>query len=149
LPPKSLYRGDNLQFFIDQGTLNTPAQELVPQRVGLVVIQHHRSHDQFSRHPKFVLGYLNLSGIYNARKTEGSPGDRKGFTANCIVHDLVAGHQFERIGPVIAVDRKSNHPFVWVHLTKSSDLVTKLRLQDGRNPVSAQYVDYLQVQRSV
>ena len=92
-----------------------------------------------------MLGSLNLSGIYNARKAEGSPRDRNRCTANCVVNDLVAGQQFEGIGPVIAVNRKADHPLFWIHLTQGSHLVAELRLQDGRYPVTTQNIDNLQI----
>ena len=86
-----------------------------------------------------------VSGIYNARKAERSPGDGDGDTPNSVVDYFMAAQQIEGIGPVIAVDGQTDDPFVCLHLGGGNLGAKKLGVENGRNTVLAKHGDYLKV----
>ena len=88
-----------------------------------------------------------VSGIYNARKAEGSPGDGDGDTTNRVIDYLMAAEQVQGIGPVVAADRQPDDPFVGLHLGGGILRAKKLRVENGRDPVLIKHGDYLKVYR--
>ena len=54
-------------------------------------------------------GVADVAGIYNAREAEGSPGNGDGLASHRVVDYLVARHQIDMIGPVLAIDGHTDH----------------------------------------
>ena len=148
LPPGGLDGGNDLQFFVKQRALYSLAQELAPQGVRLVVGHYQDVHDQLARHPKSVLPSLYLSGIYNAREAKGSPGNGDGLASHRVVDYLVARHQIDMIGPVLAIDGHTDHSLCRVHLALGPS-AGEHRVQDRRDAVAAEDGDHFEVDRAV
>ena len=95
-----------------------------------MVIHNQRIHDQLARHPKGVLNAIDLSGIYNAREAERSPGHRDRFAPHSVVDHFVPRHQVKWIGMALAVDGHPDHTFVGLQLAALGALANIARRRE-------------------
>ena len=70
-----------------------------------MVVHHEGILDELPRHAEGVGAPVYVSGIYNARKAERSPGNGDRYTPNRVVDDLMAAQHVQGISPAVAVDR--------------------------------------------
>ena len=69
------------------------------------MIVHHQSvHNKFPGYTESVDRVAYLSGIYNAREAQWSPGDSDGHASHSVVNDFVTAQQVQRVGAVVALD---------------------------------------------